>query len=779
MFRFAIKSLWKNKKFTAINIIGLALGLSVAIAISMSILGIAGLDQFHENRDVYKLVHAKDSTTNHYSDASSVLLAPTLKEATPYITDYCQYLWANDMILGTKENHVKENGFYVDEGWFRMLSFPLIHGDPSHVLTDRNSIVLSENLSEKLFGEVNPVGKTLNVYSSDAMQPHEFTITGVFENVPVNSTLRFEFAIPFSWYVTPDSWLQSWRQIGTRSYIQVIPGTDIEALNHTITDIMRKADPNMRDTQVFRLVPLRRSSGVIFSLSGEPSFGFYIIIALTVIGFSILIISIINYVNLSVATSLKRAIEIGTKKIHGATRKDLMFQFFVESLIVVGISALLAFILLIYLLQILLSNVTSPDSQFLNTTFLLIVLGLLTFTVIVTTWYPAVHMSKFSPAAIRQEITGAGAKLSFWRKFLVILQFVVAIVLITTSLVLSKQVDFLLNQSLGIDRYGIVFFTRNMPLEQRRDAFTQELLRKPGIESVTFSNQLPFGVGNSTTSVAWEGKDPQDRQWYSTISVGDNFATTMGIKILEGEDLVHGLQNQILVNKAAVETMKMDNPVGKSISIHGTERVIVGVVDNFKHQVFADPSTPVFIMREPEYSDKVFVRLSEDNMAIGLESLKEVFKQFSPDFILDYSFLDQEFDQQFVTLNNLGKIMSGAGLLAVIIACIGLLGLTVHTSERRVKELGIRKINGAKVLDLILLLSSKIAKRILIACAIAFPLTFLLNRAILQNFPDKISINAVPFIWSFLILTGIVLLITGWHIVWVAKRNPVEALRYE
>lgn len=776
--KFAIKSLLKHKVFTVINIFGLALGLSVAIAIGIGIVVTANIDQFHENRDVYKLAHFDPSTYDHFSDASSALLAPTIMEAFPDVTDYCQFFWADNILLGTRDNHVKEIGYYVDEGWFRMLTFPLIHGDPNHVLSDRNNIVLSEKLSAKLFGEENPVGKTIYMYSAEAMEPHVFKISGVFKDLPFSSTLQFEFAIPFDWYINSNSWLQSWGQIGTRSYIQVAPDTNIEELNHKITDLIKSKDPNMKNTQIFRLVPLHKSNNTIFTLSGDLSYGFYIIFALSIVGVLILLISIINYINLSVATSLKRAKEIGAKKVHGASRKDLVFQFFIESFIVVGISGLLASVLQIYFMNILLPT-ESSYTFLLDKTVLMVLGGLLIITVVATTWYPAVYMSKFSPIALQQKITAGRSKLSFGRNFLVTLQFVAAIILITTSLVLSKQVNYLMHQSMGMDRFNIVFFTRNMPIEKHRDAFTQELMRKPGIESVTFSNQLPYGISSSTTSVSWKGKDPLDQSWYSTINVGDNFATTMKIRLLEGNDFSDGIQNQVIVNRAAVEEMQLDDPLGAIIHIYGTERVIVGVLDNFKHQVFSDPNTPVFVMHNPESTDKVFVRLSENNQTMGLNSLQDAFNQFSPDFILDYSFLDLQFNKMFYSMKNIGHLMSAAGLLAVVIACIGLLGLTVHTSERRIKELGVRKINGAGMIDIMILLSSQIIKRILIASAVAFPTAFLINKIILQNFPDRTPISVVPFIYSLFILVGLTTIILGWHVVWVARRNPVEALRFE
>jgi putative ABC transport system permease protein len=309
---YAIKSLLKNKVYTLINIGGLTLGLSVTIALSLFIISFAKLDQFHENEEVvYKLIHTDDSTTNHYNDASSALLAPAVMEAFPEVVDYCQYLWANDMIIGSIENHIKENGFYADEGWFRMLSFPILFGDSDHVLSNPNNILISQKVSQKLFGKNNPVGETISMFSSESMKPEVFTISGVFKDVPFHSSLQFEFVIPFSWYKMSNDWLSSWTNIGVRAYIKVEPNANIKTLSKKITELVRDRNQYMRETQVFGLAPLNRSNNVMYTLAGEPSIGFYIIVAMAIVGFSILIISVINFVNLSIATSVKRSKEIG------------------------------------------------------------------------------------------------------------------------------------------------------------------------------------------------------------------------------------------------------------------------------------------------------------------------------------------------------------------------------------------------------------------------------------------------------------------------------------
>lgn len=777
--RYAFKSLKKNRVYTLINVGGLTLGLSVAIALAMSIVGLASLDRFHENHDtVYKLIHTDDSTSGRWGEASSALLAPAVFDALPEVTDYCQYLWANDNILGTPENHVKENGFYVDEGWFRMLSFPLVYGDADHVLSDPNHIVLSESLSGKLFGDRNPLGETINLYSFELEEPEVFTITGVFEDVPVYSTLQFEFAIPFSWYRNRNSWIQSWGNIGTRSYINIASGADTETLGRNITKLVRSLNPGMRDTQVFGLAPLHKSNNVVYTLSGEPSFGFYIIVAMMIVGFAILVISIINYVNLSVATSLKRAKEIGIKKIHGAGRTDLVKQFFAETIIVVTLAGIMASFLHVYIL-----NMFLPEEQSLTfalSPYLLMILGaLLFFTILITTWYPAIYMTRFSPLLIFSNNSRGSSHLSLSRKSLVVLQFFAAIILITTSIVLSRQVDFMLNQSLGMDRYNTVYFSKNKQLDSHREAFSRELMLKSGVESVTFADHLPFEIGSASTSISWEGKDPLDQNWYSTLNAGENFTATLKIGLVDGRDFSEGDHDRIIINKSAADLMQMEHPVGNIVNMYGIQKEIAGVVENFKYQMMNDPDKPLFIQYAPESAVIAFVRLTEGSEGRGLESLGEAFTMFSPGFILDYNFLDSEFNNRFGQLKSMGRIMTIAGYLAIIIACMGLLGLTVHASERKVKELGIRKINGAGMVDLVRLLSGQMVRSILIAAAFAYPLAFLINKAILQNFAESIHLTIIHFIWSFVILAGLTTLIVGWHIIWAVRRNPVEALRYE
>jgi len=777
--KYAINSLRKNKIYTIINISGLALGMAVAIALTMIIIGLFSFDQFHENKDsVFKLIHTDDSTTNDYNDASSALLAPAVKEEIPEVIDYCQYIQAHDKIIGSPENYVKENGFYVDEGWFRMLTFPLLYGNIEHVLSKPDNIVLSEKLSKKLFGDINPLGQSINLYSYETDKPESFKIAGVYKDLPPTSSLQFQFAIPFEYYKNQNPDILRWTYIGIRSYIKIQPNTNPVILSRKITKLIRSKHSGMEEKKIYGLAPLSKSNGIMYKLTGEPFFAFYTSIAMGIIGLSILIISIINYINLSVANSFKRSKEIGMRKINGAGRKELAIQFFIETTIVVVIAAFLASFLQSFILKIFMTDTEMP-SFFGNTTLYLILIGLSFFTILFTAWYPAIYMSKFSPLTIQKKTNDGKYKLSFSRRFMVTFQFITAIVLITTSIILSRQVDYILNKSVGMDRFNIVYFTKDKQLEQHRDAFTQELRKNPGIESVSFSNQLPIMIGDATTGINWEGKDPNKYEWYNIINVGENFAQTMRMEITDGRDLNSGDINKILVNESAVKKMEMQNPVGNSVNVNGNNSEIVGVIKNFNFNLMSTSDQPLFITYHPESSNLLLVKLEDGNETAGLKSLQKIFNQFSPDFILDYTFLDHTLNENYKQIKNMKFVMTLAGYLAVIIACLGLLGLTVHASERRVKELGVRKINGAKIKDLIGLLSEQMLKSILVAAIIAYPLVYLLNKAILENFPERIEISFVYFIWSMVLLFVLTSMIVGWQIVRAARRNPVEALRYE
>jgi putative ABC transport system permease protein len=778
IIKYAIQSLRKNKVYTLINIVGLTLGLSVSIALAFTIIGVVNTDRFHKNKEsVYKLYYT-DKKVLEGSGTISALMAPAVHEEFPEVVDYCQIIGANGMILGSQENYFKEDGLFASEGWFRMLSFPLLYGNPDQALSRINNIVISKKLSAKLFGNINPVGQDINLSDFESDKPVPYMISGVFEDIPITSSLKFDFVIPYDQFLNQNPDVKRWTNFGTVSYLQVLPNTDIRELSKKITGFLQSKRGPTVNPEFFGLAPLIKSSGFIYKLTGEPYIGFFILIGIAIIGFSILFISILNYVNLSIATAIKRSKEIGVKKIVGAGRKELTIQFLAEASLIVIVSGIFASFLHGYIVNIFMDE-PQPLSFFLNINMLVFLIGLSIFTIIIAAWYPSVYMSKFSPLKISKTSNDGRFKLSFTRRCIVILQFVSAIFLITTSIILSRQVNFLLNKSIGMDRYGIIYFTKNKQLEQHRDAFTTELKQNPGIESVSYANQLPISIGNATTNIQWEGKDPDVNEYYVLLKAGESFAQTMKIEIVSGRDFISSDSGKVIVNKAAVKRLGLIDPLGKQLTINGSKSEIVAVVKNFNFQMLSSPDRPVFICYNPGGSQIAMVRLTKGQETTGIKSLEVAFRRFSPDFILDYSFMDQAFNENYKSINSMRNVMVIAGYLAIIIACLGLLGLTVHTCERRVKEMAVRKINGAKKSDLVKLLSDPILRSVMVSALIAYPLVFLFNSMILQYFAERIQISLFHFVWSLGILLVSVFMIVGWQILRTANRNPVESLKYQ
>lgn len=775
--KYAFNSLKKNKVYTFLNIIGLSLGMGVAMALTFTVIDLLNIDQFHQNKDtVFKLAYREDSTSAACFDACSALLAPAVLEKIPEVVDYCQFIWANDVILGSPENHVKENGYYVDKGWFSMLSFPLMYGDLHNVLSKPENIVLSQKLSKKLFGAGNPVGRNIHLYSYESEKPEILTVSGVFRDIRLESSLKFEFVQPYAHFLNQHPYAKSWGNIGTRSYIQVRKGTDLRLLSEKITHLARNMSPETDGKKAYLLAPLNKSNNNIYRLSGEPSFGYYLIIALALIGLSILIISIVNYVNLSIAHSVQRAKEISIRKITGAGRKDLIVQFVTETFLLVLTAGLMAVVIQNKLLNIFLSN---SQPLVLGRTLLIVFWVLLLLVALITAWYPSLYMSKFSPLMLQKNSQSGGSGVKFSRKFSVSFQFFSAIVLMTTAVILSGQVNFMFKKSMGMDRYNVVYFTKNRQLGAHWDAFAQELSKKPGIQSVTLSDQLPFRVGNTTTSIYWEGKAPLNEEWYFQIQAGSRFLHALKMDLIDGRDFVTGDAGKVIINEAAAKKMNMQHPVGSRINMQGVDTEIVGMVKDFNFMFMEKPDQPLYIRFDPESSIMALIRLSEGETTTGLKSLQEVYAHFSPDFVLDYAFLDQAFNEQYRMMKKMRDVVLMAAFLAVVIACLGLLGLTVYATERRVKEMGVRRINGATVFDLLGLLSGEMFSSILLAALAANPLIYLLNKTILEGFPERMEIGVTHFVWSFVILFGMVGLFVGGQIARVVIRNPVEALKYE
>ena len=508
----------------------------------------------------------------------------------------------------------------------------------------------------------------------------------------------------------------------------------------------------------------------------------------TAVAIFILLIACINFMNLATARSSQRAREIGVRKVIGAQRKSLITQFITESVAMSFIAFLLALVIVVTLLpafNYLTGKHLTPEN--LNGSFLLGIIGIALMVGVVSGSYPALYLSSFKPVAVlRGTFRQRSGIVVFLRKGLVVFQFALSVLLIVSTVVVYLQLNYIRTKNLGLERDNLLFVAREGALVDRYDAVAQELLMQPGIASVTASGQNPLEVGNNTLSVGWEGKDPNNTQLFYIINTHYDFAKTMKMELVAGRDFSSAFADSMayLVNE---ETAKMiggpgssyRDVVGKILNVYGDKGPIVGVVKNFSMNSLYSPIEPVVIRFHLQWASQLYVRTKPGETQQALESLKTVYQKFNPDYPLQYTFLDQQFEQRYRSEQVTGKLVNIFAVIALFISCLGLFGLTSFTVEQRTKELGVRRVLGASVSGIVVMLSKDFLKLVFIGFVIATPITWYMTNQWLQNFADRIEIGAGVFLLAGLAVILIALATVSWQSIKAAIANPVDCLRNE
>ena len=766
----------RNKVYTSISLLGLTLGFACCFAIVFVIHGIISLDKFHSKEDqLYKVVTFDDVNRPDGYDAVSALLGQSLKDEVPGIENYCRYFWANDLPIGSPDNFLKEPGLFADISLFKMFDFPVIYGNIFSTGFEPNEILISETTANKLFGRTNVVGHEIALFDNNAEKPRPLIVKGVFRDIPFTSTFSFNYVLPFSQY--QDSNQASWESIGTRMFVQIPLHTDPEEMNETITTVIKRKHRGFPEKGRLKLVPIINTT--LYTFSGSPGPLYFMVIAFAFIGLSILVITIINFINISIAQSVSGAKKTAIRKVNGAGWLNISVQLFFETAILVIVASLMAYFVSPFILRPINENL--PLTFGITTPVFLVLLVIIIATIALCVLFPAMYLNRINPATLFQNLVPGKIAVLSSRKFLVITQLTLAIIIITSSSILWQQNRFIYNSTFGMDRMGVVCFNKTRTLAANEFVFSEELLKNTAVTSISFTNQLPISVGNSTTSISWEGKDPVVEDWYSYMYVGYHFVKTLNIKLSDGRDFLpdRNDQGKVIINAKAASMMSMENPVGKQINVFGQDVEIVGFAEDFNHHNIANAVKPLFIICQPKNAGIGMIKLTKGKEQQGLEALKEAFHRFSPDFPLDYFFLDDAFNESHKSFRLLNTATNIFGLNAIIIACIGLLGLSIYINERRRKEIGIRKVNGASIANVTFILYFPIVKWLLIALVPAFIVAYAIMDNVLKSFASRVSITPWPFLLSLFIILFAILLSTGWYIVKLVSQNPVEALRYE
>jgi putative ABC transport system permease protein len=779
-FKIAFRNLLRKKVYSGINILGLSIGLACSFFILLWVIDETSYDRFHTNG------HQIHQASRHFTTGGQTYtlnslprgIADEMSAQFPEVQETVITYLDQQLVVTSGDNNFREDGGYVGAAFFRIFSFPFIHGNGETALQGLKSAVITERTARKIFGDdwEHAIGRSITVDHNK-----EFTITGVVGNIPENSSLQFDILLPVEEYFASNKNRAHWYYMAYGIYAKLQEGTSLEAFNEKLGDIFNRHE-DVTDHQIF-LQPFEDVYLHSFYRDGKLAGGRIEYVRIfSAVAIFILLIACINFMNLATARSSLRAREIGVRKVIGAQQKSLMTQFISESVAMALIAFVFALVLVVTLLpafNYLTGKNFTPGN--LNGSFILSIIGIALMVGVVSGSYPALYLSSFKPVTVlRGTFRQRSGVVVFLRKGLVVFQFALSLLLIVSTVVVYMQLNYVRTKNLGLDRDNLLFVAREGALVNRYDAVAKELQMQAGIAGVTASGQNPLEVGNNTLSVGWEGKDPNNTQLFYIINTHYDFAKTMKMELVAGRDFSSAFADSMayLVNE---ETAKMigGDVVGKTLNVYGDEGPIVGVVKNFSMNSLYSPIEPVVIRFHLQWASSLYVRTKPGETQQALESLKNVYQKFNPGYPLNYTFLDQQFEQRYRSEQVTGKLVNIFAVIALFISCLGLFGLTSFTVEQRTKELGVRRILGASVAGIVVMLSKDFLKLVFIGFVIATPITWYMTNQWLQNFADRIEIGASVFLLAGFAAILIALATVSWQSIKAAIANPVDCLRNE
>jgi putative ABC transport system permease protein len=781
-FKIAVRNLMRKKFYSFINIFGLAFGMAIAILIALYVQYELSFDAYHKNADrIYRVAF-----TNSQQDEFAVThapLAPVLRREFPDIESAARILKNyNVTVIFNQKRYTEENFYFAEPELFEIFSIELKKGDPETVFEHLNSVLISERTAEKYFGNEEPIGKFITFSSST-----KFVVTGVYANFPENSHFIMDFIAPFELIKgNLDSDWENWRY--TYTYVLLRNGTDPKELEKKFSSVIDKykysgiqIGESSKDT--YFLQPLTKIH--LFShINGEiePNSDIKYIFVLASFAVLLLIIVCINYINLVTAGSWERSREVGIRKVVGARRSQLVKQFFGESVLLTLFAALFSIAIVISVLPSF-NGLVERDLG-LNTPFLFFLVSLIFFVGLFSGIYPALFMSSLKPVSIIGKKFRSSAKGQLLRNILFTFQFAIFTIFIICNFIIKDQIHYLFNTDVGFAKEQIVTIRiRDRSAWNRVETIKMGLKENPDILMVSASSQLP-NYFKWYSDLRYPGDENENHIKTNSGQVDYDFVDLYGIKIIEGRNFSREFpsdaQGAFLVNETLVKALGWENPVGKEL-IHfgGAVGKIVGVMKDFNYQPLHNPIGPLYFFLRYTEIQYISVKINTAHIPETLVFIGNKMAEFSPGYPFEYSFFDQDFRKTYAAEQKVGNIMAILMGIVFIVTCLGLLGLAVFITEQKRKEIGIRKVLGASISRIIVLLSKDFLKWIVIANAVAWPAAYIAMTKWLQNFAYRVEIAPLVFILSALIALLVASLTVSFRVVKIARANPVESLRYE
>ena len=774
--KITLRNLLRNKLSSTINILGLAVGMACFILIALWVQDELSYDKFHTNKeDLYLLTitHPNDIVDYNVPYALAPALASEYREILEYTRIYkldtmtCSFKYQRKN--GQQIKFYEDNFILVDPCFFSMFTFHLIEGDPNTALKNPKALVLREEIAKKYFGKDDPIGKKLTFNNRE-----DLIITGVVR-IPSNSHIQFDFLAPLENDLATN-W--NWKD---QSFVLMDKNVRIDDFRDKIVGAFNTHYPhNFSGTLKVDIMPMTK----VHLSFGRMSY----VYIFSVIAVFILFIACINYMNLTTASSSNRAKEVGLRKVVGAKRIHLIYQFLGESIFMSLFSLVLSLLLVRMALPVL-NTLTSKQLTFFPTqtpTLYIFLLGLVLFVGIVSGSYPALYLTRILLIDTLRASFHFKNNRSLFRVVSVVGQFTISVLLIVCTAVVFKQLNYVQNRPLGINTDYVLKLPFNTDLKRRYPIFRNELLRNPNILVVSAGQAVPYNEDYKTQGVEWDAKDP-DLVPYIRYSITDaDFIELFEMQILEGRSFDRANiadRNNFVINQTAVKYMGMESPIGQRLKFWGQEGQIIGIVKDFHHVSLHREIMPQIFTINPRFAANalkyIFVKINSVNIPDTMKYIQETLVRNGPNYPVKYDFLDLGIGALYQAEQKLGKIFTFFTVLAIFISCLGIFGLSAFSVEQRTKEIGIRKIMGSSVSGITFLLSKEFSRWVLLANIIAWPIAFYAMHKWLENFAYRTGINIMLFLLAGGLSLVIAALPVGYHALKAATSNPIDALRYE
>ncbi|MBS1741405.1 MAG: ABC transporter permease [Bacteroidetes bacterium] len=778
----SFRNLWKNRSHSFLNIAGLGIGIACAALIYLWVEDELNYNHHFANRkNLYKVKDQQtyDGTT-YVFDATPGKLAEGIKTEIPGIKRTSRATWNSKKLFSAGDKSINEEGYYVDPSFLSMFELKFIKGNAIHAFDQLRSLVITEKMAIKFFGNTEVTGQTLKV---DNQQ--DYIITGVVEDMPTDVSIQFEWLSPFKIYEDNNEWLQQWGSNGIITYVETEPNANIEAINKMMFGFVQtKKSESIAHMFIYPMERWRLYD--TFDNGKETEGRIKYVHLFSIIAWIILLIACINFMNLATARSEQRAREVGVRKVLGAGKSKLIAQFIGESLIMAFIAALLSVLILVLVLPAFNGLVEKElSANIFKWNHLSALMGISLLCGLFAGSYPAFYLSSFNPVQVLKGLKlKTNVSAVFVRKGLVILQFSISIILIISTMIIYRQVNHIRQRNLGYNRQELVYLPVEGNVVPHFNAIKYDLQKTGFVENAALSRSMVLQLGSNTGDFNWEGKDPNKQVLITVESVSPEYISTMGMKVKEGRDFYSNIKsdsNNVIINESFAKIINRKNIVGSTVTWGDDSKyTIVGVVNDFVYNNMYGTAAPLILFTDTTSVNYLTVRFKPNsNLSAALPAFEKVMKANNPGYLVEYKFVDESFDQYFKTEKLIGKLAAVFSILAIVISCLGLFGLAAYTAERRTKEIGIRKVLGASVNGLATLLSKDFLILVLISCFIAFPVSYWMMHNWLNDYDYRVAMSWWIFVAAGLLAILIALITVSYQAIKVALTNPVKSLRNE